>query len=248
MFTIKKILSAILLPIPLAGILGVIALTFLAKKKLKIAIICLSLSLSLLYLTGITPIASSSNKILETQYTELKTAPKSTHTLLVLSGGSNSFNSSIPSHNLSSITLCRTLEGIRLARQLIDQHRTPLLILSGGGRTGRSMQKTAILLGIPKKDTQVSAQGKDTRSEAQTVKKQLHNHPFILVTSASHMPRAMHLFQRLHMQPIAAPSCYSYKMHNSIALLNWIPRASRIALFNHAWHEYLGLLWSHIHH
>ena len=208
----------------------------------------MSLSLAIVYLTGITPVASNSNKILETQYPTLTQAPQSTQTLLVLSGGSNSFTSSVPSHNLSPITLCRTLEGVRLARQLIHQNRTPLLILSGGGRTGQSMQKTAIMLGIPPQDTQVAGSAKDTQSEAESVKQQLKGQTFMLVTSASHMPRAMHLFQRLHLHPIAAPTCFTYDTHNSISLLNWIPRASRIKWFNQAWHEYLGLTWSQIIH
>ena len=115
--------------------------------------------------------------------------------------------------------------------------------MSAAGNTGANMKKTAAMLGVPLAQIQVATPSKDTLRQAETLHKQLKNTPFILVTSAVHMPRAMALFKKLNMQPTAAPTCYTYQIHNSIHILNYLPMASRITRFNYAWHEYLGLLW-----
>ena len=67
------------------------------------------------------------------------------------------------------------------------------------------------------------------------------NEQFILVTSATHMPRAMSLFKSLGLNPIAAPTSY-YKGNFSSSFINL--RASSFYLSKIAIHEYIGILWS----
>jgi uncharacterized SAM-binding protein YcdF (DUF218 family) len=199
-----------------------------------------------MFITGITITAKYSNKLLSDTYPPLAHAPNNVTTVVVLSGGENSLHSPNPNTNLSPITLCRTVEGIRLALDIKQQHEKPLLILAGATNTARNMQKTAQLFGIPMNNSKIDSNGKDTAKQAQSLHKTLKQRPFILVTSAVHMPRSMALFKHLNMHPIAAPTCFNYKVHNSISLLNYVPMASRITRFNYAWHEYLGLLWGKI--
>jgi len=81
----------------------------------------------------------------------------------------------------------------------------------------------------------------DTQEEAQAGKKLLGDKPFILVTSASHMPRALNFFNNEGLDPIPAPTNHlagiqhpNYtKFFSSDAL-----EKSRIAF-----HELLGLVW-----
>ncbi len=76
------------------------------------------------------------------------------------------------------------------------------------------------------------------------LKKIVGNHPFILVTSAYHMPRAMALFTAQHMHPIPAPTQFIGLTQLSIKTV--IPNASSLFLSDLAIHEYLGLWWAKI--
>ncbi len=243
MFTIKKLLSGIILPLPMVFILSVISIISMLKQAPKIAITCLSSILIILIICGFTASANYANKILATIYPPLVHAPDNTTTIVVLSGGSNSASTANPNSNLSTITLCRTIEGVRLALDIKKHKKKVLIIMSAAGNTGINMQKTAHMLGIPLQQIQVAAKAKDTLKQAKSLQQQLQHKPFILVTSAVHMRRAMVIFHQLKMQPIAAPTCYTYKMHNSVPILNYLPMAARVTRFNYAWHEYLGLIW-----
>ena len=69
----------------------------------------------------------------------------------------------------------------------------------------------------------------------------LKNEPFILVTSASHMTRALNFFKQEGLHPIPAPT-------NHLAngkYLNYTDFFSATALKKShiIWHEYLGLIW-----
>ena len=64
---------------------------------------------------------------------------------------------------------------------------------------------------------------------------------FLLVTSALHMPRAMLLFRRAGMNPIAAPTGHRSAVERR-TWAEWIePSARRIVLAGDTWHELLGL-------
>jgi uncharacterized SAM-binding protein YcdF (DUF218 family) len=67
--------------------------------------------------------------------------------------------------------------------------------------------------------------------------------PFILVTSATHMPRAMMLFESLGLNPIPAPTNFYKTESNSFFIAPEVEsfNISRIAI-----HEYIGILWSKI--
>jgi hypothetical protein len=52
---------------------------------------------------------------------------------------------------------------------------------------------------------------KDTKDQAIHIRKILDNNSFILVTSASHMPRSIVLFRKQGLQPIPAPTDFWVK-------------------------------------
>ena len=64
-----------------------------------------------------------------------------------------------------------------------------------------------------------------------------------LVTSATHMPRAMALFNQYQQFPMAAPAMYLAKENvNDLPLYVYIPSAYQLYKSQIALHEYLGLL------
>ena len=105
-------------------------------------------------------------------------------------------------------------------------------------RTANILQE----LGIPKNDIIIHAKPKDTKEEAIKTKELLGEAPFILVTSAYHMTRAMAIFQKEGLHPIAAPA--DIKIINNKYFS--IPSGNNIKKTEIALHEYLGLIWAKI--
>ena len=64
--------------------------------------------------------------------------------------------------------------------------------------------------------------------------------PFILVTSASHMPRSMVLFKSLGLNPIPAPTDFHKAKFRGFFVL---PRFDAFDQSQRAMYEYIGMLW-----
>ncbi len=139
--------------------------------------------------------------------------------------------------------LVRIVEGVRLARE----YGAIRLLVSGGARAGlsppaRGYAELARDLGIAPTAMVISDTPLDTGSEARMVVKVLGKSPFLLVTSAYHMPRAMRLMQNAGAQPIAAPTG---QIVNRSAGLPWgrvLPSSAGLGKTERAMHEYIGLL------
>ena len=60
--------------------------------------------------------------------------------------------------------------------------------------------------GVPREQIITLDLPKDTEEEAAAVKQAIGDAPFLLVTSASHLPRAMIFFQQEGLNPLPAPA------------------------------------------
>lgn len=186
---------------------------------------------------------------LENQYMRVTQIDPNIHWVVVLGGGVSGIKAMPASDALSSASLRRFLEGLRVYRQLPEAK----LILSGGSRKGRQyadsvrFDELADMFDVPVADRVLEGDSINTADEARLMKPWLKDEPFYLVTSATHMPRSMALFEHQGLHPIAAPCDYTpflYEKKRSLTRL--LPRLSNIEHFNVAWHEYLGLLWAKI--
>jgi len=61
------------------------------------------------------------------------------------------------------------------------------------------------------------------------------------VTSAYHMPRAMEVFQKMKMNPIAAPT--DFKMEKNYDILDFFPDAQNLRKSDLVFHEYFAILF-----
>jgi uncharacterized SAM-binding protein YcdF (DUF218 family) len=68
----------------------------------------------------------------------------------------------------------------------------------------------------------------------------------ILVTSAIHMPRAILLFRKAGINPVASPTNFILKYGSHKSLLEWLPNAGHIGMMEAALHEYVGIIWAKI--
>jgi Uncharacterized conserved protein len=144
---------------------------------------------------------------------------------------------------LGDASLKRLLEGVRLSR-LLPQSR---LVLSGGDYRGISpdamiMQQVALDQGVVRDRIMLEAASWDTTDQARFLKDRLGQAPFYLVTSASHMPRAMRMFIRSGTQPIAAPTDFR-AVRVPFQVTDFFPQAGALVNTESAFYEYLGLCW-----
>lgn len=128
---------------------------------------------------------------------------------------------------------------------------TPRIVILGGSTVNSTpeaipMKTLAESLGIPANQILIETRSDDTASEAKDAMPLVGHRPFMLVTSAYHMLRAMALFQHLGMRPIAAPSNYMGRRTNEPLVLSVLPSTNALAESETAWHEQLGMIWEHV--
>ena len=99
----------------------------------------------------------------------------------------------------------------------------------------------AVALGIKRENIIIYGHPKDTREEALYTKTIVVEKPFILVTSATHMPRSMMLFKSLGLNPVAAPTNFYKDEFDGYFRL---PTVDDFYKSQIAMHEYLGILWA----
>lgn len=252
-FIAQKVASSLTLPLPLAIIFLLIGLCFfwMSQKKM-VASIFLTSGFLLLLVSSFSFLPSVLLNSLEHQYQPIKLLPQNIHKIVVLGGGVRSDTSMPANTQLKAASLSRLIEGIRLYHLYENQHHSVSLILSGGRVFGSPaeagvMQNIAIILGVNVKDIKLEAGSRDTYEEALYLKKQVGNQPFFLVTSAYHMPRAMALFKKLGLNPIAAPTQYMSDTHKN-SLDTYLPSANYLVMSDVAIHEYLGQWWGKLIH
>jgi len=154
------------------------------------------------------------------------------------------------------ISLGRLMEGIRLYNACPDC----TLILSGGGSgcpadvpdAAFTNYRFAATYGVAPEDIVIERESLDTDDQARILAPLLGQEPFLLVTSASHMPRSMALLKAEGVRgAIPAPAdfrtgLYSLYSEAGFTINSLYPNA--VALWNseRAVYEYLGLLWMHV--
>lgn len=127
---------------------------------------------------------------------------------MVLGGGYTWNPQWAPSSNLINNSLPRLNEGIRLWRA----NPGSKLIFTGAAAktnnvsTAEAGARVAQSLGVPRSEIITLDKPKDTEEEAIAVKQAIGDTPFLLVTSASHLPRAMIFFQQAGLHPLPAPA------------------------------------------
>ena len=94
------------------------------------------------------------------------------------------------------------------------------------------------------RNLRIESTSKDTKDEARLIHDIVGKDRFVLVTSASHMPRSMALFEKRGMRPIAAPTEYLVKMRQKVSPAMFFPGADGLRKAERSFHEYLGLWWA----
>jgi len=132
---------------------------------------------------------------------------------------------------------------IRLLEVLSQYSRNPNLkiIISGAGGVPEIMRDVLIAAGVPDGHILIDVDSLHTFESAKHVFSLLQKEPFLLVTSAGHMPRAMGVFRKIGGNPRPIPTHYLTR-RNWLAI-QYLPKPSHLEYSDLAMSEYAALVW-----
>lgn len=242
LFILKKIVGELMNPLSIGLMISVIALLALLFNRQNIAKTLLPLAIVWIALFSYGPVSDALLKPLENKYPGLLNTPVGIDYILVLGNGHKTDECLPITAELDPTAVIRLSEGIRHYNKLGDAK----LVVSGyAGLYDKNchaqMQKRlAVALGVDADDIITFDTPKDTQEEAEAMKRLTGKKPFVLVTTASHMPRAHAIFSKTGLRPIAAPTDYHARGDSE-----WLhmPNGDALRGSGIAFHEYYGLIW-----
>jgi uncharacterized SAM-binding protein YcdF (DUF218 family) len=241
MHALKQLVGYLATPLMIALLISVVAVVFRARGRRRIAAALFACAAAVVCLASLVPVGEALLRPLESQYPPLRDdAQLQGVGYIVVLGSSYVPRDHIPvTAALSEDGLFRIVEGLRLARRMPGVR----LVVSGGAAPGFTpgafgYAKLAREFGIADTALVVLDRPLDTGEEARAVKALLGTAPFVLVTSAYHMPRAVRLMLREGTHPIPAPTGQRVGALGGAGLR---PSLAGMLDTEIALHEYVGL-------
>ncbi|HIJ40765.1 MAG TPA: DUF218 domain-containing protein [Deltaproteobacteria bacterium] len=255
MFLLKKIIAPFLLPLPFCLLISFLGLFLLWRGRMKTTgKVLVTVGLVLLTVFSYFPVSRVMNAPLNGRYEaffggsgsrQIPENRKKVAYVVVLGGGHNSHSSIPVPGRLSGDSLIRLLEGIRIYRL----NPGSKLVLSGGGAydpvpEAQGMADVARFVGVNSDDLILEKTSLDTKDQARIVKTIVGDRPFVLVTSATHLPRSMALFRKMGMAPVPGPAGPTCRAAQPLTSGDFFPDSNALDNSSRALHEYVGLLWA----
>ena len=248
MFELKKILSSLLMPLPallIVGFIGLSMVMFTGRRRFGCFFILISLSG--IFLVSFQPVSTHLLMPLEREHKAFIPVEDTVDYVMVLGNGHIVDQEIPPTSELSRTALMRLSEGIRILRMYPEAK----LILSGyaGGSEfshARMMAKVALALGVAKPDIVLLETAVDTWEEARQAAAFVKNKQMVLVTSASHMKRALLEFEAAGLNPIPAPTNYLAHENINQPWVKYTPSSGYLEQTELYWHEKLGIWWRRV--
>ena len=254
MIAIARFIMPFLMPLPLGMLFVLLGLLLILLNLRKTAVLSLTVSLGILLFFGYGLTIRKQLHNLERQYPPLKLqelplATRQQIKFVVVLGNIHVSDPGVPeTGQLSTASLYRLVEGIRLHRELPDSY----LVVSGGISQEDPIAnavvvgRTAQQLGVSGGRLVIEDRSRDTVDEARLLQPLLKDGPFILVTSAAHMARAMRIFQAKGLKPVPAPTNFILKNQQRLSSSSLLPSPFNLELSEQVVYEWLGSLWSSI--
>ncbi len=244
-FIASKLLAPFIHPFSNVVVLIVLALIF--YRRTKVCKSCLLSAIVILFAFGTPLLPNALTHSLESRYPRAVLLPQA-DAIVVLSGMVSLDKSSSGQIEFGE-GVDRILAGIRLLKQGAGKR----LILSGGSgdlynqskSEARLLEQFALELGVPQGKLLVEPNSRNSYENALYTKTLMEEHgipSIILVTSASHLPRAMGCFRKLGIEPIPYGVDYHARAPYVPRLNDIIPNAGNFHQTSYALHEYIGIL------
>lgn len=258
MFLLQKLLSRLLFPVPLTLIalaVGLSAIMWARRSRRPRAVFRTGLGLVaaggvFLLLAASPPVADAFLWSLERRYLPSEELPGGVSHIVVLGSGHAEHEALSAWQRLGRSAHARVGEAVRLSRG--NEATVVFSGYEGGGKTAtaRVARDAAVELGLDPGRTRVLPEPRNTAEEAEAAARMLEEAgeagaPVALVTSASHMHRALYHAERVGLRVRPAPTDYRAVPARRTP---WGLFLSAGALSNteRAWYEYMGLVWARI--
>lgn len=246
MFTLKKIIGSLLMPLPLAALALVVAWILIVITQGRRGRALLTTGMLILFTFSQPHIAYQLAQPLQSQHAPIdvhRLAAASASIVVVLSAGGSPYGHSTV-ERIGGATLHRLHEGARICKALA----TCTMIVTGNARTEPStphaMRQFLIDIGIPADNIIIEGLSRDTHDHAIHLAETLKGKQFYLVTSATHLPRSLALFKHEGLDPTPAPTYFTHPP--GLGWGEFIPSEDALKMSNQALHEYLGMAWSRL--
>jgi len=267
-FSIKKLLSIYLNPVTVTlelVFLGVVLIGLASRKPRKplgpkmtrfrahlgdFGVFFVILGILTLFLASIDPTANALTLHLERQHPPLEerdgrpVVPVQPAAIVVLAGGQLNVPDKPALSRLTRQALARVVGAVDLWKHFPEAS----FIVTGHPDETSAMRAVAERLGVPKERIIEETESRDTQDHPQMLKPLLGESPFLLVTSATHMPRSAALFKAAGYDPILAPVDFliwpTPGVYDPYRPGMLIPRVFNLELTSTALHEIGGIAWS----
>jgi len=227
----------------------------IAWKRPALALVPMGMSLLIILVASNAWVSSLLMQSLEWQQISSEELPEAE--AIILLGGSTR----VPTPPRKTVEITEAGDRILYAAHLYQEGKAPLIIATGGRITwltnappeADSMKNLLIEIGVPESAIIEETQALNTYENALYTKKILEQRGIkqsLLVTSASHMPRSLRVFQKQGIDVIPAPTDFlvtqldweQLQMSSQATLLNLLPSADYLKQTTQALKEYLGLI------
>jgi uncharacterized SAM-binding protein YcdF (DUF218 family) len=171
--------------------------------------------------------------------------------IVVLGGGIDEKGSLRPTDEPNSLSRNRTTCGVDLYRQ----GYAPTLVLTGGNarvfsrgpQVADEMKRWAVRLGVPESATKIDTEARNTYENATETKRLIGSASILLVSSASHLPRAVPVFTKQGFRVTPAPCDYVAQNlpregWDNIDLLDFLPNDTALQHTTIAVTEVAGII------
>jgi len=253
LFILKKLASRLLFPLPLSlglATLGLILLWFTRRQKAGKVLVTLGVLLIFALSTGF--VGHWLIAPLESRYApygahgQYPVSESDIRYVVVLAGGLPAVEGYPITRQVSGDGMARLLEGVRIHRRCANS----TLILSGGRGADPGLDPQTLTnllfiksLGVDEARVMVRNVSQDTEDEARNLAGLIGQQPMVLVASASHMPRALAIFEAEGMRVIPAPTDYRTGLVSIFVVESIYPNADALWNSERAIYEYIGTLW-----
>lgn len=243
LFTLKKIIGLLLMPMSIITILLILSILYFNAKP-QFSFKCLLSAFLLLVISSLGVVADKVIHPLEKNYQSYSRLDKKIDYIVILGCGHTTDDALPATAQLQTCSLQRLVEAIRIA----NIHPEASIITSGAAlgdevANAVKVKQAAVLLGIQEERIIVESFPKDTQEEAELIAPRVRGKNVILITNADHMLRSANYFSTQGVAVIPAPASYFTKGLEQEK--NWsyyiAPNPNNLAQTTIAWYEYLGL-------
>jgi uncharacterized SAM-binding protein YcdF (DUF218 family) len=251
---LSKFLPQFVYPVGLATVLIILALIFQNRKKWQNVVIISALVV--LFIAGNQWVAFSLTRSLEWQHLPPAEIPPA-EVIVVLGGGTEPSQSPRPIVELNSAG-----DRVLYAAWLYQAAKAPHLLLSGSyidwlddveSTPAGQMAAVLKIMGVPESALWLEPESLNTYENAvncAAILAEKDINRIILITSATHMPRALALFEAQGLEVIPAPTDFKITEENwqalwqpnlSAQLTQLLPNVANLSMTTTALKEYLGI-------